>query len=349
MKKLWIFGILTLLLSGCKSAFTDVSKDVISSDIALPENEHYYSAIWLSSNTIIFSKYLTNGDFDPNYLFNTSTNVINNELYSYTLDMQEWKKFELSRYLDCHALDIRNLERLPNNKLGLIQSCRGLKLNVIQEFDISSHILQTLFKNTVSPNTEIKWVGPYAFSPDMTELMQEYPVGSYLSNQLYYIKLGEKPQRIVPDFLRAMTPAWSPHNREIAFWGTASYHGDNDPELKYTWDIIGLASYPWDLYISSPQGGNVRLVLASIENPGDIAWSPTKNIIAFSGTVKGVDGLWFFDPVTLAVTRIWNERVSFGWSPDGSQIVITYVDYSDFPEVKDVRANLIQVPEAYLR
>ena len=350
MIKLLAIGVLALVLTGCKSTFMEVSNEVTYSDIVLSDSEHSYVATWLSSNTIIFLKYLNYTDFDPEFRFDPSTLVVHEEMYSYNVNTQEWKKLSPNPMPKCHAQDIQSLQRLPNGKLGLVQNCRGpIFLDILQEFDISSQTMQVLFRNNVSPYVTLRWIGPYSYSPDMSEWVQEYPIGRFLSNQLFYIKLGEKPQRIVPDFLRAMTPAWSPHNREIAFWGTASYHGDNDPELKYTWDIVGLASYPWDLYISSPQGDNVHIVLSSIENPGDIAWSPTRNVLAFSGTLKGVDGLWFLDPVTLEITRIWNERVGFDWSPDGTQIVTTYVDYSDNAEIKDVRAYLIQVPEAYSR
>ncbi|MEW6118437.1 MAG: hypothetical protein AB1553_16315 [Nitrospirota bacterium] len=348
MKQLLVMALLTLVLSGCNPAFVDVRNEVISSEIVLPENEHAYSATWLSSSIIIFLKYLNIADFDPEYYYDPNTIVVNEEMYAYNVDTQEWIKLNPDPMPKCHAQDIQSLQRLPNGKLGLVQSCRGpIFLDILQEFDISSQTMQVLFRNNVSPYVTLRGIGPYAHSPDMTEWVQEYPIGMYLNNQLFYIKLGEKPQRIVPDFLRAMTPAWSPHNREVAFWGTANYHGDNDPEINYTWDLVGIASYPWDLYMSSPQGDNVHLVLSSIENPGDIAWSPTRNVIAFSGTLKGMDGLWFLDPVTSEVTRIWNERVGFDWSPDGKRIVATYVDYSDDVEIKDVRAYLIQVPEAH--
>jgi hypothetical protein len=344
MKRLLVLSFITLLVLGCKSSFTDVSSEMNFSNISLPENKHAYSATWLSKNTIIFVKKLVDDDFDHDYLFNPKSIVVLDELYSYDLDTHEWEKFALDTNLDCHAQDIGWLARLPNNKLGLVQSCRGITLDIIQEFDLSNHETRALFKNNISPNMEIKWVGSYAFSPDMTELVQEYPIGRFLSNQLYYIKLGEKPRQIFPNFIRVMYPDWSPHNREIAFWGTENYSDNENPDLKTTQDIVGLASYPWNLYISSPEGNDVRLMFSSIENPGGISWSPTKDIIAFSGEFEGKQGLWLFDPVSLEITRIWNKQVGFSWSPDGTRIIATYLKHSDYPQIEEQSVDIIEIP-----
>lgn len=339
MKHLLILSFLMIFISSCKTSFTDISHEVKSSNVPLPENQHlYYSSAWLSENTIVFLKELEDKDFNHDYLFNPESIVVLDEIYSYNVITQEWANVDLGNKLDCHAQDIGYLERLPNNKLGLVQSCRGSGIDVILEFDISTGEIRTLFKNNTSPNVEIKWIGSYAFSPDMTELVQEYPIGRYLSNQLYFIKLGEKPQQIFTNFIRVMIPAWSPYNREIAFWGTERYGDEKGTDLKTTEDIVGLASHPWDLYISSPEGDNVRLMLTSIEDPAGISWSPTKNIIAFSGKFERTEGLWLFDPVSLEITRIWKKRVGFSWSPDGTKIITTY------PDIDEQSVNILEVP-----
>lgn len=239
MKRLLILSFLVVFVSGCKASFTDVSNEVKSSTILLPDNKHLYSMAWLSNNTIIFIKHLEDEDFDHDYLFNPESIVVLDEIYSYDIDTQEWENVVLGNELNCHAQDISLLERLPNEKLGLVQSCRANSLGVIRELDLSTYETRILFKNHTYPNIDVRIVGSYSFSPGMNELVQESPVGNYLNNELYYIKLGDMPQRIFSEFIRVMQPAWSPHNREIAFWGTESYYDDKDPRPKnyfgYNW------------------------------------------------------------------------------------------------------------------
>jgi dipeptidyl aminopeptidase/acylaminoacyl peptidase len=337
-----------LFVLGCKSSFTDVSKQVNSSSISLPESKHVYSATWLSDSTIVFVRSLEGKDFDHDYLVNPKSIVVNEELYLYDIETQKWERILLGNELNCHAQDVGLLKRLPNNKLGLLQTCRNSGRGVIREIDMLTKDTQILFDNHTYPNADVDVVMTYAFSPEMTELVQEDATGRFLDNQLYYIELGEKPKQIFSDFIRAMTPAWSPYNREIAFWGTENFHGDKDPDLKTSWDITGLATYPWDLYIASPEGGNVRILLSSIEDPAEISWSPTKNIIAFSGKFEKKDGLWLLDPVSLEITRIWNKRVGFSWSPDGTKIITTFVKQSldNFPDIaiEEQSVKIIEVP-----
>jgi len=351
MKRLLILSIFIVSISGCKSSFADVSKDVSSSNIHLPENNHVYSAAWLSDSKIIFVKSLEREDFDHDYLVNPKSIVVMDELYSYDVSTQKWESVVLGNEFNCHAQDIGMLERLPNNKLGLLQTCRSHGRGIISEFDPISKDMQILFDNGAYPNVDVNVVMTYAFSPKMTELVQEDATGRFLNNELYYIKLGEKPKQIFSDFIRAMTPAWSPYNREIVFWGTEDFYGDKDPELKTSWDIGGLATYPWNLYISSPEGNDARILLSSIEDPAGISWSPAKNIIAFSGKYEKKDGLWLVDPVSLEVTRIWNKRVGFSWSPDGTKIITTYVKQSleNYPEIEEQSVNIIEIPLIFIQ
>ncbi len=348
MKRLWTLSLLMFFVSSCNSGFIDVSNKVKYSNITLPENKHVYFVTWLSANTLVFVKDLDDKDFDHDYLYDPKSIVVMDDLYSYNIETHKWELINLGNELNCHAQDIGMLERLPNNKLGLLQTCRNSGRGVIREIDIFTKNTQILFDNHTYPNADVDVVMTYAFSPEMTELVQEDATGRFLNNQLYYIKLGEKPKQIFSDFIRAMTPAWSPYNREIAFWGTEDFHGDKDPDLKTSWDISGLAAYPWNLYISSPEGNNVRTLISSIEDPAGVSWSPTKNIIAFSGKFKNQDGLWLIDPVSLEVTRIWNKRVGFSWSPDGSKIITNYVKQSldNFPDITigEQTVNIIEVP-----
>jgi hypothetical protein len=287
---------------------------------------------------ILIIKDLYREDFDQDYLVNPKSHVIMEELYSYNIDEQGWTKIPITPE-NCHSGDI-GVDRLPNGNIGLVYSCRNDNKAIIREFDISMENAKTLFENNISPNWEIGIVGSYAFSPDMSEFVQEDATGNYLDNQLYYIVPGKPPKQIVPDFIRAMMPAWSSESREIAFWGTADYYGGKKP-TDATWQ--GLLFAPSKLYLSSPEGNNARAILSDIEDPSGIAWSPTKNIIAFACKFKGVEGLWLIDPTTLEVTRIWNKRVGFSWSPDGKKIVISDADY-DSGKYKNASINIIELP-----
>ncbi len=331
--------ILVFLLTGCKADFTDSVSQIKVSKIALPDIEHAYGATWITDKTIFIIKDLYREDFDHDYLVNPNSNVIMDELYSYNIDGQDWTKMPITPE-NCHAGNIGGLSRLPNGKVGLVYSCLDDNKAIIREFDISMKNGNALFENKVHPNEEIGVVGPYTFSADMSEFVQEDATGNYLDNQLYYIVRGKTPKQIVPDFIRAQMPAWSSQDREIAFWGVPDYHGDKRP-TEPTWqDLLFL---PTNLYLSSPEGNNVKVILSSIEDPSGIEWSPTKNLIAFACKFKGVEGLWLIDPTTLEVTRIWNKRVGFSWSPDGKEIVISDAHY-DFGKYKNASIRIIQLP-----
>lgn len=336
--------IFLLLLTACKADFTDTVSQIKVSKIALPDTEHSYGAAWITKNIVIVIKYLEQEDFDHDYLFNPKSAVLMAELYSYNTDTENWTKIPWAANPSCHIGGIGGQQRLPNGKIGLVFSCLASNTATIHAFDVSMKNGKISLDNEEIPKQIISSEWTYAYSPDMTELIQE-DAGGGLTNRLYFIaqgqKLGQKLQQIVPDFVRAKGPAWSPHNREIAFWGVADYYGDKNPTRDYTWQ--GLLFSPSNLYLSSPEGNNLHLLLSSFSDVGSIAWSPTKNIIAFSGTWKSIEGLWLIDPTTSEVTRIWDKRVGFSWSLDGEKMVISNSDY-DSGKFKNASINIIQLP-----
>jgi Tol biopolymer transport system component len=184
--------------------------------------------------------------------------------------------------------------------------------------------------------------GQFSFAPDMSELIQEDMTGRFLSNMLFYRK-GDTSTQIISNFTRAMYPDWSPHKREISFWGTESYPGGSPHNFTTLPEILGLNSYPWDLYISTPEGTNLIKVLSSVEDPGSIKWSPKENVIAFSGTIDGNPGVFLIDPETPKVKRFWSKAGDFDWSPDGSKMVIVDAKKENDGTIIEQNINIISL------
>jgi len=179
-----------------------------------------------------------------------------------------------------------------------------------------------------SKNNFIAWkyypeflASSFTFDPDMTQFIQENGIGG-TSNELYLVNSEKTITKLLPDFKRARSPAWSSDGKTIAFAGTKANSENTDLN---TWDDIeSLLYYPWDIYLMDSDGSNVRILLPLVGNIYNLRWSPTNsNLLLFGGTAfDDKDGIWLLDTTDGKIKRLWKENTYFDWSPDGSKIVI---------------------------
>jgi Tol biopolymer transport system component len=335
MKRLSVYciSLLVLILAGCQAHFSDMSAQQKSTPINPPEKGFYYSPTWMSDNMIIF-------DYQASQNFPIPEDVVRPDLRSYDIEKRVWKKIPFIADENCHLINFIFLQRLPNQQLGFLNTCLtydGTAIHTVREMDIATAEIKILMGPEFAINPS-----EFSFSPDMSEVIQEDATGHYLSDKLY-LQQGDTSTQILPDFTRAMSPNWSSAYREIAFWGTENYSSDKSTGFKTLPEILGLSGYPFDLYISTPEGLNLKKVLSSVEDPGGIKWSPKEKFIAFSGKFSGVPGIWLVEPTTSEVTRIWPKSGSFDWSPDGSKLVILDEEIDKDGNILSLNISIIDI------
>ena len=313
MKKivqLLFFIPMMLLMTGCHANYLDMAGQLEVTVLKL-DTGYYFSPTWMSNGKIVFN-YAASMDY-------ASQDTIVPTLRIYDINEKTWSDISVSNSDNCYILNYLFLQELPNHHLGFLSTCLPRDSDVFYKIQ-SINIITGDTKVLVA--TEFRGApGTFTFSPDMAEMVQENSIGKYLSNQLFYNK-GETWIRILPNFTRAMFPDWSPLYREIAFWGTEAYPGGNPDDFKTLPQILNLSIYPWDLYVSTPNGEDSQKILSSVSDPYKIKWSPNEKTIAFSGTYANSPGVWIINPTTHELTRIWSKRADFDWSPDGNSIVI---------------------------
>jgi len=317
-----------VLLIACTPAFTDQSQSLrfslieYKSNLIYEEKGGYGSPAWLSDEYIAII-------YDPPYFEGYPQD---SRIHLYNVTNDKWSEIGPS-LIDAFSfkygiLYMGMLSRLPNGNLGISYHSYGDgsgtgydETQGIVEYDIDTgiaKIINQFDKDVIGVAVE------FSYSPDMNELIQGDFTNRLIGTKLYYIGTNNITQ-IVPDFIRADGPAWSPHKREIAFWGTEKLPGNMLPtQIADDFDLINVVHTPWDLYLSAPDGSNLRKIVSSVREHRSATWSPTReNIIAFSGIYNGVPGVWLLDLNTMNITRIYDDSVNgLDWSPDGSKIVI---------------------------
>jgi WD40 repeat protein len=330
-----------IFLSGCGADFADKSQSLKLSWIEYKSNSVYEETgqlggpAWVSEEYIAFV-------YDPPYFEGYPQD---SRLHLYNMVKNEWNEigpsFVTTFSPKNDILYFGMLSRLPNENLGISYVSFGdgnrtgrPKIQGIVEYDLNTgNVIRIV--NQFDENV-IGVLGGFSYSPDMTELIQEDGTGMLLNTKLYYIDSSNRATQIVPDLIRADAPDWSPHKREIAFWGTETLPGGMHPtQIANHFDLIRVVHAPWDLYLSAPDGSNLRRVVSSVREHRPPKWSPTQeNILAFSGIYDGTPGIWLLDLSALQLSRIYPDFVNgYDWSPDGTRIVFIKEtsDMNDFP------------------
>ena len=291
--------------------YHDISASISSQPLPVPEGE-YTSVAWLDEDHIAFisrPEELISDDLGTDFkisIFEISSGK--------TITLPH-----ISIPSSCFpSSTISELTRLPNGSLGFVFRCRsenGLSGSLHVWDKNSNSIVEWQSLPDFSPRS-------FSFAPDMSQFIQEDGVGGGLNNELHLVNSEKKIIRLLQDFKRARSPAWSSDGTTIAFAGTKANPENTD--LKTWQDIESLAYHPWDIYLMDPDGSNVRILLPSVGNAYDLKSSPTNsNLLLFGGTsFDNADGIWLLDIAHMSVERVWTENTYYDWSPDGSKIAL---------------------------
>jgi Tol biopolymer transport system component len=182
-----------------------------------------------------------------------------------------------------------------------------------------------------------------AFAPDMSIFIQEQQRGS-MHDELYRVDHGGRMERFFATYQRVRSPSWSPDGHTIAFAGTETIP---DPRTNLFTALVGIGDvvfYPWDLYLVSVDGKDVRVILSGIKDLNIIKWSPRGDRLAFRGEYKDKRGIWVLDMVSSRLTRVWSELDFYDWSPDGKQMVV--LQQIEQNGLKSSHPLLIDVPSS---
>ncbi|MBI5825425.1 MAG: PD40 domain-containing protein [Chloroflexi bacterium] len=307
-----VFVILATLMTSCKtSLYQDISDTVSTQALAVQQGD-YKSVSWLKDDLIAFiyrpDELRVNGldnDFRLDILEVTSGNI------------ETLPQIPLPSGCFPRPSGIHELTKLPNGSLGLVFRCHS-----------DNGISSTLYLLDKNKNDFIAWENypkflatSFSFDPDMTQFIQENGIGG-TSNELYLVNSEKIITKLLPDFKRARSPAWSPDGKTIAFAGTKA---NSENTTLNTWNDIGsLLYYPWDIYLMDADGSNVRVLLPLVGNIYGLKWSPINgNSLLFGGTAfDDMEGIWLLDTADGKIKRLWDENTYFDWSADGSKIVV---------------------------
>lgn len=330
---LYLILISLLCSAGCQGGkFIDTTGTVEPQHLTVPEAE-YRSVAWLDNDHIAFDyRQESFGDEEAD-----------RRIGLLTVSSGDWHEIPLPS-LPEHCFPrpsgISHLSRLPNGNLGFVQHCLGAGVSgSLYMWDKRTNIIELVQVYNVP-----FFATSYTFSPDMTEFIQEDSEGAGLSDNLFRVNRNGKMEQILPHFVRAREPSWSPNEQTIAFSGTESAPEQTSDPMTWT-QIESLALYPWDLYLMDADGSNIRILMPQVGRPYQLKWSPSdSNLLAFAGDIYDSQGIWILNTNTLELKRIWEQNTFYDWSPDGqSMIIVTEEGEGDtrrtYPIIIDVPSN----------
>lgn len=296
------------LVSGCGTdGYMDVTQQVAKSQKLLfsPDVE-LTDVAWLDDDNIAFINRYRRGDYRIT-------------LYSLTAGTaREIVKMPINEHCHPGSSILKYIQRMPNGNLGYAHHCHRDGISgFLYQWDRKTERVEVLqFYDSFS-------IGAYAFSPDMSELIQERAIGRGLSNELYLVSQDGEMNQLFPSFQRVRSPSWFPEGEKLTFAGTEEFPQGNSEDLRNLWEIEEALYHPWDIYVVDRRGGNPRIILPEGGNVAQLKWSPTDGrVLAFSGSPNKREGIWVLDIKTSALTRIWPYVTAFDWSPDGRKMII---------------------------
>jgi len=316
MRKIYILGILiSILVASCESRFIDMSRKLPVEEISKTSSGEYGSIAWISEQKIgvVIDEPDTeesNGSIQHRPTIGI-LDVISNKLSTVSIDDA------------CGVYYVRALQVLPNQELGYIFECPPISPVSIQQLNTKAIESRDLYVESTIP-----FLGDFAYSKDMREVILVDVRGLFLKSSLYHLDTNRKKTNITPDFLRADFPVWSPKTNLIAFFGTKPYPGSNDKIEEFSQTERRL-DYPWRLYIYNPESQGTEELPLDIVHPSSLKWSPDGKRLAFSGEYEGIPGVWAVDNIAsqndLRITRVVDGSATFDFSPDGRSIAFAYI------------------------
>lgn len=320
-------AILTPLMGCIAAGYKDDTQQVARvREISAPPDVELTDVAWLDDDHVAYIRRYRRGDY---------------RIALFSLSRGTWREIvNMPINEHCHpgSSSLAYLRRLPNGNLGYGHNCSDEgQSGFIYEWDIETETSRVLYFY------ESFFLGPYSFSPDMLELIQEHPVGRGLNNELYLARETGKMTQLFPDYQRTSNPSWSPNGDLIAFAGTEQFPFGDSEDFKSWREIESGLQYPWDIYLVDADGGDQRTVLSDVRNVDQFKWSPTnRNLISFAGNPFGRNGIWTLDIDNSELTLIWPQRAPYDWSPDAKKMAI--IRWEGQGEVERTSPIVIDVP-----
>jgi hypothetical protein len=332
LKKLFALLIPVIFASGCTPSHQDLTGTIASEQFAIPANV-YYGLAWLSDRQIAvayISDYVGGRD---------------NAVALYDLDTGELLDLsEPELPADCiRGWNTGPLEKLADGNLAFIYDCVNAYL--VDQYQLVKWDRETNeFTELMDYGGEI-FATTFSFAPSMIEYVQEDSTDISMGNRLYKVSLTDSSMtQMVPDFVRAKVPSWSPTSNRIAFWGTEGYPAKSE-DFETFREIQNLVLHPWDLYIMDQNGNNAQKILSGVKYPGLLKWSPEQDLLAFGGTVDGVEGVWILDPQDKESARVFGRSELFDWSSDGTKLILVDHVRGEINETTPVGAYILELPD----
>lgn len=304
-------ALLVLILGGCDGPdYEDLTGQLPVEQLDLPVAE-YRSLAWIDPEQIaLVYRMEASGELNADRrigLFNLRTGALRDIAIPPLAD-------------DClpGPSGVDYLERLPDESIGFIQHCHrnGLSARLFV-WDEATNTVR--LRQAYNPPFLAR---RFTFSPDLKELIQEDAEGAGLNDNLVRVLEDGRYEEMLPDFVRARGPSWSPDGDSLAFSGTRAAPAGQGGLLRWR-QVESLARRPWDLFLMDTDSGELRVLLAEAGNIYQLNWSPVDaHLLAFAGDFHKTPGIWILDVDTLEVVRVWPENTEYDWSPDGRRMVI---------------------------
>lgn len=323
-----IIGILSLLivisgaiwwLNSNGKSFVDITKGQRMLFLEVPDGD-YKDVVWMKDNRLAFLYAPI-----PPILHNNGLPILHPTEYQavlYTIDSGNWLVLPVPDVPNCVSAWVALLAQLPDGRLSFIYECHTYSAQVTGQrstlYVWDNHFMQV---DLLREYPEQFWPGFYTFSPDMSIMIQEQQNGG-ITDKIYRLSQDNRFERILGEYQRVRSPAWSPDGRTIAFAGTETIPRARSSPFTALIGIGDAVFYPWDLYLMDSDEKNVRSILSGIIDLSIVKWSPQGNRLAFRGEYQGKDGIWVFDTRTQQLTRVWSSLDYYDWSPDGQQMVV---------------------------
>ena len=328
--RLILLTIIIFSLPACIS-YSDVSSSVKGdySLIDLPAG-YYTSVSWWSSDAIAFI-----------YSESKTAFGINDKIYVFSPQTNQSYELYIPKRSECRKELLTHLDKLPNGELGIIINCFAEWIQPTLFGADENGNLEAIYKYPFSHDFN---AGNYTFNNDMSIAFLEGRGGDPLGGTLYHAEITSDAdiEQIFADFKRVRSPAWSFDDKIIAFAGTENYEG----EITVFGDIVDLTNFPWDLYLMDSDGQNLRFLLRGVVKANNIKWVPNHNTwLSFSGDYKGSEGIWIVNIETREVTRIWDQREAYDWSPDGTRLVIMTDNVDGYEDAHPVIVTAPKIEE----
>ena len=250
---------LTVSLGGCAANVKDVTSSIVQTILPIPDGSFKHVA-WLSDDLVVFV-YSSKRDAKPSDF----------ALGFYDLDTQEFRIETPPTTSKCFSIMLGWLAKLPDGRLGVVSSCNFFGSQTT--YEANTLYARSLDSSDYTPLQQYPndfHAKDYTFSPDMKRWIQ-----STLGYEFYEYQADGSFSRILQEYVRVTSPAWSESGDTIAFAGIR-----NDSDLG---QVLVDETSLWTLYLMDSSDGDSRPLLGGVRFVWYLKWSPGHDCLSFRG------------------------------------------------------------------